>query len=56
MTKNESHSQQPKSSTNPLPWIGGAVLVLGLAIAAGLYWNSTMKVHQVQFSGILFCV
>jgi len=51
MTKDESHNENAKTSTNPLPWIGGAVLVLGLAVAAGLYWSSTMTVQQVQFSG-----
>jgi cell division septal protein FtsQ len=51
MTKDESHNENTNNSTNPLPWIGGAVLVLGLAVAAGLYWSSTMTVQQVQFSG-----
>jgi len=50
MTNNESHSE-PQKSTNPLPWIGGAILVLGLAVLAGLYWSSTMTVQQVRFSG-----
>lgn len=50
MTKKESHSEI-SGSINPMPWIAGAVLVLGLAVMAGLYWNSTMTVTKVQFSG-----
>lgn len=50
MTKNESHSEN-KNSKNPLPWIAGAVLILGLAVVGGLYWSSTMTVQQVRFEG-----
>ncbi|NIR73084.1 MAG: FtsQ-type POTRA domain-containing protein [Aliifodinibius sp.] len=50
MTKNEQHTESPKNS-NAWPWIAGAIFVLGLAIMAGLYWNSTMKVQSVQFEG-----
>ncbi len=49
MTKNESHSD--KKSINPLPWIAGAVFILGLAVLGGLYWSSTMTVQQVRFEG-----
>ncbi|HKK47004.1 MAG TPA: cell division protein FtsQ/DivIB [Balneolaceae bacterium] len=59
MTERESHNEEPKSTVktaakngkNPLPWIAGAILVLGLAIVAGFYWSSTMTVHQIRFKG-----
>ncbi|PAU94503.1 hypothetical protein CK503_06820 [Aliifodinibius salipaludis] len=50
MTENEQHNES-QNSKNAWPWIAGAVLVLGLAVMAGLYWNSTMKVERVQFEG-----
>lgn len=50
MTENEQHTESQKNK-NAWPWIAGAVLVLGLAVTAGLYWNSTMKVQGVQFEG-----
>jgi cell division septal protein FtsQ len=58
MDKNEKYNKtkgtdtaSSKSSSNPLPWIAGAILILGLAVMAGLYWSSTMTVQRVQFSG-----
>ncbi len=50
MTENEQHTES-QNSKNAWPWIAGAVFVLGLAVMAGLYWNSTMKVQGVQFEG-----
>ena len=50
MTKNEQHTE-PQKNSNAWPWIAGAILVLGLAVMAGLYWDSTMKVQSVQFEG-----
>lgn len=53
MTKKESNNEAKKadSSINPLPWVGGALLILGCAVAAGLYWTSTMKVQEVYYEG-----
>lgn len=48
MTNNRNNESK---NSSPLPWIAGAVLVLGLAIMAGFYWNSTLTVERVQFSG-----
>jgi cell division septal protein FtsQ len=57
MTKTDSHNN-PKSSKaanegskKPLPWIAGAILVLGLAVLAGFYWNSNLKVEEITYSG-----
>lgn len=49
MTKSNSHNEA--KSSNPLPWIAGAVLVLGLAVIAGFYRNSSLTVQRIQFSG-----
>ncbi|WP_372633957.1 cell division protein FtsQ/DivIB [Fodinibius sp.] len=53
MTKKESHTStnDSKSRVNPLPWVGGALFVLGLAVVAGLYWSSKMKVQEIYFEG-----
>jgi len=59
MTEQESHNEEPKgteettakNSKNPLPWIAGAILVLGLAIVGGIYWSSTMTVQHIRFKG-----
>lgn len=53
MTENEQHTKS-QNSKNAWPWIAGAVFVLGLAVMAGLYWSSTMKVQRVQFEGNYF--
>lgn len=53
MTEKEQNNEA-KSSINPLPWIAGAMLVLGLAVLGGLYWSSTMTVNKVQFEGNYF--
>lgn len=50
MTNKKQHTES-QNNKNAWPWIAGAVFMLGLAGMAGLYWNSTMKVHQVEFSG-----
>lgn len=56
MAKKESHTntKASKRSISPLPWAGGALFVLGLAIVAGFYWSSKMKVQEVYFEGHYF--
>ena len=49
MTKKQEHTESKK--LNPIPWIAGAVLVLGLAVLGGIYWNRTGKIEDVQFEG-----
>lgn len=51
MAKKKSHNTNKKSATNPLPWVAGALFVFGLAVIAGFYWNSMMKVKKVYFEG-----
>lgn len=50
MTKEEQNNNT-KNSINPLPWIAGAILVLGMAVVGGFYWSSMMTVQKVQFEG-----
>lgn len=52
MTKKNKHSKAQK--LNPIPWIAGAVLVLGLAVLGGIYWNSTDTIEDVQFEGFRY--
>ncbi|MDR8393889.1 cell division protein FtsQ/DivIB [Aliifodinibius sp. S!AR15-10] len=49
----ESHSENPAepSGFNAMPWLMGALFVLGVAILAGIYWNRTVVIQDVQFSG-----
>jgi len=58
MKKDETHNDEMNKDTppsqngaNPLPWIAGALLVLGLAVVGGFYWSSTMTVTNVRFTG-----
>ncbi|WP_246043156.1 cell division protein FtsQ/DivIB [Fodinibius saliphilus] len=53
MTKKETDNKS-KSGKNPLPWVAGAILVLGIAIVGGLYWSANMTVQQVRFEGNYF--
>ncbi|MGD8747967.1 MAG: cell division protein FtsQ/DivIB [Balneolaceae bacterium] len=49
--KGSGETGSPKNRMNPLPWIAGAVLLLGLAVIGGIYWSSTMTVKEVRFRG-----
>lgn len=49
MTKKKKNSETKQ--LNPIPWIAGAVLVLGLAVLGGIYWDRTGKVKEIRFEG-----
>ena len=54
MSKDEQNNTQKaeaEKSFNAIPWIAGAVLVLGLAVLAGLYWDRTSTIRDVRFEG-----
>lgn len=53
MTKKKSHNktEASKGRMNPLPWVAGALFVLGLAVVAGFYWSSKMTVQKIYFEG-----
>jgi cell division septal protein FtsQ len=42
------------SHSNPLPWVIGALVVLSLAIAGGIYWHRSNKVERIQYTGLHF--
>ena len=52
MSESKKHTESARS--NPVPWVIGAVLMLGLAAAAGIYWNQTSKVERIRFKGFHF--
>jgi len=56
MTKEKKHTKSKASQkgNGPLPWVAGALLILGVAVAAGFYWNSKMRVQEVYFEGNRF--
>ena len=49
MTDKEKNTEAEQSI--PVLWIAGILLILGLAIAGGLYWHHTGKVEKVRFTG-----
>lgn len=53
MTKQTTDSNNTafKAGFKPGPWIACAVLVLGLAVLAGLYWDQNVTVQNVRFEG-----
>lgn len=53
-THNETGQKDAKKRLDAMPWIAGAVLVLGIAVLAGLYWTRTMTVSEVRFEGYHF--
>lgn len=51
---NEKRSKASVKGFNALPWVAGALLVLGIAVISGLYWNRNMTVKDVRFEGHYF--
>lgn len=51
---NKKESKASAKSFNALPWVAGAVLVLGLAVIGGIYWDRNMTVKDVRFEGHYF--
>lgn len=47
----KENSNTDSKTLNPLPWITGVLLVLGLAVVGGLYWNRTGTIDEVQYTG-----
>ncbi len=58
MTENKTHNESgrkgAKKRLDAMPWIAGAVLALGIAVLAGLYWTRTVTVREVRFEGYHF--
>lgn len=58
MSTTQQYSDKEKGkaqqSFNSVPWIAGAILVLGLAVLAGIYWDHTSTIKDVQFEGYYF--
>lgn len=56
MTEHEQHNDYPEkeaaNDSSSASWIVGAVLLAILAVAGGLYWNSTLTVSDVRYSGL----
>lgn len=56
MNKEESHNDtgaevESGRMGKHLAWLTTAVILLAVSVVAGVYWNSTMKIQQVAFSG-----
>lgn len=53
-TDEEARGSASSGRKMPLPWMVFAGVLLIAAVAAGVYWNSTVKVTQVEFTGNYF--
>ncbi|MFH5833918.1 cell division protein FtsQ/DivIB [Halalkalibaculum sp. DA3122] len=53
MTKqNKQQSEdQPAKGLNLAPWLASVLLLLVVAVAAGVYWNRTMIIRDVEYTG-----
>lgn len=53
MTK-KRHSDNVPEGFDPIPWVAGALFVLGIAVLTGMYWKRTVVVKEVRFGGNYF--
>lgn len=51
--ENEKHteSESMASGFNAVPWIASVLFILGIAVLAGVYWNRTVVVQDIAYSG-----
>lgn len=54
MSENGQHNEPESTEFNPIPWVAGALFVLGIAILAGIYWKRTVVVKDIHFGGYHF--
>lgn len=47
----QHNADESKEGFNVLPWIAGALLILGVAALAGVYWNRAVVIREVQYRG-----
>lgn len=53
-THNKNRKEGPEKSGSAIPWIAASILVVGLAVLAGLYWSKTTTVRALSFEGTHF--
>lgn len=53
MNKKETHNET-ESALKSLPWVAGALFVLGLAVISGFYWSSELTVQKIRYTGNYF--
>lgn len=51
MAEEELHNEHKSVNFEPVTWIAGALLIMGLAALAGFYWKHTVVIGEVQFAG-----
>lgn len=55
MAKNKrKNTNNQQTGFNAMPWVAGALFVLGIAVLAGMYWDRTVVVGEIRFDGNYF--